>query len=110
MVLVPAGVVTTTSTVPVPVPAGLTTWAWESLSTFSPVPGDPPKVTAVAPVNPLPVTVTVVPPAAGPPIGLIAVTAGAGGASLSTRMLSRPQLSPSVCRPTPENTKPTLAD
>ena len=35
-----------------------------------------PKVTAVAPVNPVPVIVTVVPPGVGPAVGEIDVTAG----------------------------------
>jgi hypothetical protein len=36
-----------------------------------------PKLTAVAPLKPLPVTVMVVPPATGPACGLIPVTVGA---------------------------------
>ena len=37
-----------------------------------------PKVTAVAPVKPVPVMVTVVPPVVGPPVGLERVTVGGG--------------------------------
>ena len=36
-----------------------------------------PKLTAVAPVKPVPVMVTEVPPASGPAVGLTAVTVGA---------------------------------
>ena len=38
----------------------------------------PPKLTAVAPVNPVPVMTTLVPPAAGPDVGPSPVTVGAG--------------------------------
>jgi len=38
-----------------------------------------PKLTAVAPVNPVPVMVTGVPPVLGPEPGLRLVTAGTGG-------------------------------
>ena len=38
-----------------------------------------PKLTAVAPVNPVPVIVTGVPPVFGPELGLTPVTAGTGG-------------------------------
>ena len=38
-----------------------------------------PKLTAVAPVKPVPVTVTDVPPVLGPEVGLTPVTVGAGG-------------------------------
>ena len=41
------------------------------------VAGVPPKVTAVAPSNPVPVMVTVVPPLTGPLGGLTAVMVGA---------------------------------
>ena len=37
-----------------------------------------PKVTAVAPKNPVPVSVTVVPPEVGPEVGLRPVTLGVG--------------------------------
>jgi hypothetical protein len=43
-----------------------------------------PKVTLVAPLNPLPLIVTVVPPAAGPDVGEMAVMAGATAGALTT--------------------------
>lgn len=73
----PPGAVTTRSTVP-------ETWAGvtavicvSELTVITPLAGTPPKVTAVAPVKPVPVTVTLVPPAIGPTVGDIAVTVGA---------------------------------
>ena len=44
---------------------------------MKPVAAVDPKVTAVAPVKPVPVTVTLVPPAVGPEPGANAVTVGA---------------------------------
>ena len=38
----------------------------------------PPKLTAVAPVSPVPVSVTWLPPAVGPDVGFSAVTVGGG--------------------------------
>ena len=73
--LVPAEVVTLTSTVPVP--AGLLAVIVVLLTTTTPVAAVVPKLTAVAPVNPVPVIVTGVPPAAGPLAGLMPVTTGA---------------------------------
>ncbi len=72
--LVPAGVVTVTSTVPVP--AGEVAVIWVSEPTVKEVAGLGPKRTALAPVKPVPVMVTDVPPAAGPEVGLMAVTDG----------------------------------
>jgi hypothetical protein len=72
--LVPAGVVTVTSTVPEP--AGEVAVTWVSETTVKPVAAVDPKLTPVAPVNPVPVIVTSVPPAAGPEVGLIPVTVG----------------------------------
>src|SRR5438445_378249 len=73
--LVPPGVVTVTSTV-----AAL--WAGEvavmvvALLTVKLVAAVAPKLTAVAPVNPVPVIVTEVPPAVGPFVGFTLVTVG----------------------------------
>ena len=61
---VPAGEVTVTSTAPLALGAGLVTVSWVSLTTFRFVAAIDPKLTAVAPVNPVPVTVTVSPPLA----------------------------------------------
>jgi hypothetical protein len=63
--LVPAGVVTTTCAVPAAC-AGAVAVIWESESTVNVVASVPPKVTAVAAVNPDPEIVTTVPPAVGP--------------------------------------------
>ena len=73
--LVPAGVVTVTSTVPVPAGA-VTMICVEELTVYTAL--EPPKLTAVAPVKFVPVIVTDVPPASGPLDGLIVVTVGAG--------------------------------
>ena len=67
--------VTLTSTVPVP--AGAVALIEVAELTVKPVAGVAPKLTAVAPVNPVPVMVTEVPPAPGPDVGEIEVTAGA---------------------------------
>jgi hypothetical protein len=48
-----------------------------ALTTVNEVAAVLPKLTAVAPVNPVPVMVTDVPPASGPALGRIAVTVGA---------------------------------
>ena len=69
-------VVTLTSTVPVP--AGEVAVIEVAELTVKPVAAVAPKVTAVAPVKLVPVIVTVVPPAAGPDVGEIEVTVGAG--------------------------------
>jgi hypothetical protein len=47
------------------------------LLTVKPVAATAPKLTAVAPVKPVPVSVTVVPPPAEPPVGESPVTVGA---------------------------------
>jgi hypothetical protein len=73
---VPPGVVTVTSTVPAE-PAGEVAVTLVSLATVNDVAAVLPKLTAVAPVNPLPVIVTAVPPAIGPPAGETPVTTGA---------------------------------
>ena len=72
----PPGVVTVTSTVPVP--EGLLAVIWVAESTVNAEAGVDPKVTAVAPVSPVPVIVTDDPPDATPAVGLTAVTAGPG--------------------------------
>ncbi len=51
-------------------------WVGETTVRF--VAASPPKVTAVAPMKPVPVMVTEVPPAMVPEAGLTAVTAGTG--------------------------------
>ena len=66
--------VTVTSTVPLP--AGEVAVIWVDELTVKLAAAALPKLTAVAPVKLLPVMVTVVPPDAGPPVGLILVTAG----------------------------------
>ena len=104
--LVPAGVVTVTSAGPALVAAGLAAVICVPELTVNNGAGADPKLTAVAPVKPVPVTVTRVPPASGPLAGLTAVTAGGcpGGApgpgtphsSASTWPAGRAH----VCRPT----------
>jgi hypothetical protein len=71
---VPAGVVTVTCTVPLP--AGLTAVTEVELTTVTLVAGLVPKLTAVAPVKPVPMIDTKVPPDAGPELGLRPVTVG----------------------------------
>ena len=70
----PNPVVTLTSTVPVP--AGEVAVIDVAELTVKPVAGVAPKLTAVAPVKPVPVMVTEVPPAVGPVVGEIEVTVG----------------------------------
>jgi hypothetical protein len=77
MALVPDGVVTWTSTVPLP--AGEVAVIWLELTTVTLVAAAAPKVTEVAPVRLEPLIVTDVPPAAGPLVGEIEETTGAGG-------------------------------
>jgi hypothetical protein len=74
---VPEGFVTVMSIVPLP--AGLVHVICVSLSTETPDAGLAPKLTPVAPVNPLPVIVTLSPPLAFPLVGAMLVTTGAGG-------------------------------
>ena len=72
--------VTLTSTVPVP--DGLVALQVVVLAQVTAVPAAAPKPTVVVPavvLKPVPVIVTAVPPAAGPLVGLIPVTTGAGG-------------------------------
>ena len=73
---VPAGVVTVMSTVPVP--GGVVAVIWVSESTVIVAALAGPKLTSVAPVNPVPVMVTVSPPPALPLAGEIPVMTGAG--------------------------------
>jgi hypothetical protein len=75
--LVPAAVVTFTSTVPVP--AGDVAVMVESLPTEYVAAAVAPNFTADAPVKFVPVIVTEVPPPLGPDDGLTPVTVGAGG-------------------------------
>ena len=74
--LVPPAVVTVTSTVPAP-SAGEVAVIDVALLTVKPAAAVPPKLTAVAPVKPVPVIVTDVPPAVVPLFGLTLVTVGA---------------------------------
>src|SRR5579859_2893464 len=73
--LVPAGVVTVTSTGP-EAPAGLVALIWRSETTVTFEAGVEPNLTPVAPVNPQPVIVTPVPPVAGPSEGTTPATTG----------------------------------
>jgi hypothetical protein len=73
--LTPPEVVTFTSTVPVP---GGDAAVHEEAEQETCVAAVDPKVT-VPPLRLLPVTVTTVPPGAGPDVGAIPVTTGAGG-------------------------------
>src|SRR5579863_9505880 len=72
----PPGVVTRTSTVVPAVPAGAIAAIWPSLVTVKPAAGVPPKLTAVAPVNPLPLICTALPLVVGPWLGTRPLTAG----------------------------------
>ena len=74
--LVPAGVVTVTSTAPAD-PAGATALIEVAEVAEYVVAAVAPKLTALAPVKLVPVMTTVVPPANGPAMGLKAVTVGA---------------------------------
>ncbi len=74
--LVPPSVMTATSTVPA-LAAGETAVMEVSAFTVKPAAGTSPKVTAVAPVNPVPAMATLVPPAAGPEVTDTLVTRGA---------------------------------
>jgi hypothetical protein len=82
--LVPPAVVTMTSTVPA-LAAGDTAVIDVSPFTAKLAAGVPPKVAAVAPVNPVPVTVTLVPPTAGPEVTDMLVTLG-GGTKVGARL------------------------
>jgi hypothetical protein len=75
---VPFGVTTVTSTIAPEAPAGDVAVIDESLFTLKDAAATVPKLTAVAPVKPLPVIVTVSPPPGSVPVvGDIAVTTGA---------------------------------
>ena len=71
--LVPKGVVTVISTRPEPAGEVAVIWVAELTVKVAEV---PPKLTIVAPVNPVPVIMTEVPPAAGPLVGFLPVTVG----------------------------------
>ena len=73
--LVPPGVVTRMWTVPVP--AGEVAVIWEGESTVNPAAAVLPKVTAIAPVNPVPVMTTDVDPPTEPEAGEMPETVGA---------------------------------
>ncbi len=72
---VPPGVLTVTSNVPAAA-GGDVAWIDVAETTLKTAELAP-KLTAVAPLNPVPVTVTTVPPAVGPALGVTPVTAGA---------------------------------
>jgi hypothetical protein len=103
--LVPAGVLTVTSTVPAP--AGEVAVICELLSTLKRLAGAWPKRTSVAPAKSLPVTVTLVPPAAGPEPGWIPLIAGADTLTVNAwrvmRFASPPvkRLSSQICAAPP---------
>jgi hypothetical protein len=73
--LVPPAVVTVMSTVPAD-SAGAFAVILLELLTVKVLAAVPPKLMAVAPVNPAPLIVTLVPPAVGPDAGLTLVTEG----------------------------------
>ena len=73
----PPAVVTTTLAVPAR-PREVTAVIVESLTTTTLVAGDPPNITPVAPVKPVPIMVTGVPPPAGPEGVVMASTVGGG--------------------------------
>jgi hypothetical protein len=73
--LVPKGVVTLTSNTPA-LPAGAVAVIEDPLTTAKLLAAVAPKLTAEAPVKPVPVMVTEVPPTSGPDAGLIADTVG----------------------------------
>src|SRR3974390_2654760 len=74
---VPPGLVTVTSSVPGG-DNGVTSVIDVSLATVMAVSATPAKLTAVAPVNPVPVIVRLVPPLAGPSVTESHVTRGTG--------------------------------
>src|SRR6185312_15131514 len=76
--LVPAGVVTVTSTTPAAAPVGAVTVIEVSLLTVKLAAAIAPKLTAVAPRKFVPVIVTTVPPASGPLLGETLMTVGGG--------------------------------
>lgn len=78
MPLCPLGFVTTTFTVPEAC-AGVTAVIVVLFVTLTLEAGDPPIVTVAPATKFVPLMVTDVPPAAGPELGDIAVTVGAGG-------------------------------
>ena len=71
----------------VPEKAGLTAVIEVGELTVKLIAGTPPNATAVAPVKLVPVIVTLVPPAAGPDVGLMPVTVGAGKSAEMARTL-----------------------
>jgi hypothetical protein len=75
VVLVPAGVVTVTSTVPAAC-AGAVAWSSVAETNVTDVAGMPPNETVAPAMKCRPVIVTVVPPAAGPPVGEMPETRG----------------------------------
>ena len=76
--VIPATVTVTSTT---PLPAGLVALQLVVLAQLTPLAAVAPKRTVVAPavvLKPVPVIVTTVPPPAGPLVGVIALTVGAG--------------------------------
>ena len=99
--LVPSGVVTVTLTLPKE-PAGEAAVICVAFTTVTFVAAVPSKLTAVAPVKPVPVIVTVVPPVVLPLEGLRAVTVGAATVAIAKLLLSvepLPALPAASCTP-----------
>src|SRR5665213_269625 len=71
------------------VPAGLVAVTVVSLTTVNAVAAVVPKLTAVAPVKPVPVIVTMGPPAADPPVGLMLVPIGVGATAKAAVLVPR---------------------
>ena len=76
-----------TLTVTAPLPAAVTAVIWVAELTTKLAAAVPPKLTAVAPVKPVPVMTTLVPPEVGPDVGARPVTVGAG-----TKVKCRPMV------------------
>jgi len=79
-----SGLVTSTSlSVPGERDPGVVAWMVVAFWTFSPVAAMPPTWTAAPATKFVPEIVTAVPESAGPDVGAIAVTVGAGGGSMT---------------------------
>jgi len=87
--LVPAAVVTVTSTVPAD-PAGDSAVIDVAETTVKLFAATEPNLTALAPVKPVPVIVTFVEPASGPTSGATFVTVGAGTSTGTPSGVPRP--------------------
>jgi hypothetical protein len=96
--------VTVTSTVPEP--GGLVAVTWVALTGVKEAAGVLPKLTPLAPLNPLPVMVTLVPPEPGPLVGLSLDTTGAArlAAVAGPATSAGPALAPMRASPTADMT------